>query len=189
MLDKKIVLLNAPSRSGKDFAAKYLTKNVPSCRLDKFARILKEKTHALYGFHWRPWDYYEDCKDEPNDDFFGLTPRKAYISVSEMYFKVQHGNKVFGKFLADDLEKFNESIIAVSDSGFVEEAEVLIDRYGHNNVMLIRIHRDGYTFARVNDSRSYIELPAITNYDVHNAGDETFTDEILRLVKDRFWLT
>lgn len=186
MNDKKIILLNGPAGSGKDHAAKYLQSNLPSTRLDKFARILKERTHAMYGFDWRPWEYYEDCKEIPNDDFLGLTPRQAYIAVSETYFKLQHGNRVFGKFLADDLDKFNQSIIAVSDSGFVEEAEVLIDKYGASNVMLIRIYRDGYTFARVNDSRNYIDIPRITSYDLHNAGDETFTDEVMRLVKEKF---
>lgn len=188
MNNKKIILLNGPAGSGKDHAAKYLMGNLPSCRLDKFARVLKERTHAMYGFNWRAWDYYEDCKEIPNDDFLGLTPRQAYIAVSETYFKPQHGDRVFGKFLADELDNFNERYIAISDSGFVDEAKVLIDKYGAINVMLIRIHRDGYTFARVNDSRNYIKIPEITSYDLYNAGDQTFTDEVIRLVKEKFFI-
>ena len=186
MNDKKIILLNGPAGSGKDHAAKYLQFSLPSCRLDKFARVLKERTHAMYGFDWRPWDYYENCKEIPNEDFLGLTPRQAYIAVSETYFKPQHGERVFGKFLADELDKFNERIVPISDSGFVDEARVLIDKYGCSNVILIRIYREGYTFSRVNDSRDYIYLPEIENFDVYNMGDETFTNEIMVTVKQWF---
>ena len=182
--EKKIVLLNGPKSSGKDHAAKYICSTFPNSKLDKFARILKEKTHALYGFHWRAWDYYEDCKDIPHEDFLGLTPRQAYIGVSENYFKPMYDDQIFGRLLAKELDKFDEELYAISDSGFVPEAEVLIDKYGRNNVLLIRIYREGYTFE--GDSRNYIQLPQIPQIEITNRGDHTYTDDLGKVVFD--WL-
>lgn len=185
-MEKKIVLLNGPASSGKDHAAKYIVANYKKAKMDKFARVLKERTHALYGFPWRGWDYYEDCKEIPNDDFYGLTPRQAYIGVSETYFKPMHDDYIFGRLLLRELENDSHEIVAVSDSGFVEEARVLIKQYGVNNVILIRIHREGYTFADVKDSRNYIHLPELVEFDIDNPGDESYTDRIDAILKP--WL-
>ena len=177
-MDKKIVLLNGPASSGKDHAAKYIVSNYKQAKLDKFARVLKERTHALYGFPWREWYYYEDCKDKPSDDFYGITPRQAYIGVSEKYFKPMHDDYIFGRLLEKELENDPSMLVAVSDSGFESEAKVLIQRYGVKNVILIRIHREGFTFADVNDSRGYIELPEIAQFDIDNPGDKVFTERV-----------
>lgn len=169
---KKIILFNAPPGAGKDHAAQYIVKNYAGACLDKFARVLKERTHALYGFPERSWSYYENCKDEPHNDFMGITPRQAYINVSEKYFKPMHGEKVFGEILARELDKYEWNLLVISDSGFKPEAEVLIDKYGSNNITLVRIHREGHTFD--GDSRSYIELPVET-IDMWNLGNIDFT--------------
>ena len=169
---KKIILFNGPPSSGKDHSAKYAANNFPGVRVDKFARILKERTHALYGYPKRAWDYYESVKDEPSQDFFGLTPREAYIGVSEKYFKPMHDEKIFGNLLLRSLKygDFPEwNVLAISDSGFVPEAEVLIEEYGAENVFLIRVHREGYNFS--GDSRSYIDLGSnIHTIDIFNDG-------------------
>lgn len=183
-MKKKIILLNAPPGAGKDHAAKLLVNSLKSCKLDKFARVLKERTHALYGFPQRSWDYYEDCKEIPTKDFLGLTPRQAYIKVSEQYFKPIHGDRVFGELLLQELNKVSEEIIAVSDSGFLSEAEVLIDEYGEDNILLVQIHRDGCDFS--NDSRDYIILEDCQSAWVINEGDSSFEEKVLKVVLD--WL-
>lgn len=178
---KKIILLNGAPCSGKDFGADFIVNNFKGARKDKFARVLKERTHALYGFPSRGHDYYEDIKDEPSKDFYGLTPRQAYINVSEMYFKPVHGNSIFGDILADELDKYPWEIVVISDSGFVEEAQVLINKYGKENVILIQIERDGSNFN--NDSRSYINLgPEICTTLVFNDGTSSYTDILLSIV-------
>lgn len=176
---KKIFLFNGPPSSGKDHAAKWMASNYKGCKLDKFARILKERTHALYGFPERSMDYYEHCKDEPNEDFFGITPRQAYINVSETYFKIHHGNRIFGEILAKELDSYDWDIVAISDSGFEAEAQVLIEKYGAENIILVRIHREGYGFS--DDSRSYINLN-VCNIDIQNLGDETYIKVVEDLV-------
>lgn len=182
-MTKKIILLNGPPSSGKDTAAKFLVNNIKDCKLDKFARVLKERTHALYGFPQRDFMYYELIKDVPSSDFYGLTPRQAYIKVSENYFKPTHGNRVFGSILCQELDKVSEEIIAISDSGFAEEAEVVIEKYGPGNVLLIKIHREGCTFKE--DSRNYIELNVKYNW-VINKGNDFFKSEVLSIVLN--WL-
>lgn len=178
---KKLLLFNGPPKSGKDFGAEYVVSKFKDSILHKFAKILKEKTHALYGFHWRGHAYYEDCKNDPHPDFLGLSPRQAYINVSETYFKPVHGDKVFGELLVKDLETLDWQLAVISDSGFKGEAEVLIEQYGADNITLIRVHREGCDFS--NDSRSYIELPHVDTFDVDNLGDDTYTDKIQAIVE------
>lgn len=151
----KILLLNGPPGCGKDFAAELIRSHIPSTTLHKFARVLKERTHALYGVGDRPHDHYEQCKDEPHADFLGLTPREAYIGVSERYFKPVHGEQVFGKLLAPELARpqVGYGLRVISDSGFLPEAEYLREHFGAHAVKLVSIQRDGTNFD--NDSRSY----------------------------------
>ena len=184
MNTKKIILLNAPPGAGKDYAATHLVNNLKNCKLDKFARVLKERTHALYGFADRDFTYYEETKEIPTKDFLGLTPRQAYIKVSENYFKPTHGNKVFGELLSQELDKTTEEVIAISDSGFKEEAEVLIDKYGPSNIYLIKIHRDGCDFSK--DSRDYIDLENCKSKWIINIGDTSFEEDIISTVSS--WL-
>lgn len=178
---KKIVLLNAPPSSGKDFGADFIVNNFKGAKKDKFARVLKERTHALYGFPSRGHDYYEAVKNKPNKDFYDLTPRQAYINVSELYFKPVHGNSIFGNILADELDRYAWEIVVISDSGFVEEAQVLINKYGKENVILIQIERDGCDFN--NDSRNYIDLGSdICTTLVSNDGTDSYTDILKSIV-------
>jgi len=179
--DKKIILFNGPPKSGKDFGAQYVEANFEGAILNKFAKVLKERTHALYGFHWRTHDYYEDCKNDSHKDFLGLSPRQAYINVSETYFKPTHGEKVFGILLAQELDKSEWDLVAISDSGFKGEAEVLIDKYGAENITLIRVHREGCDFSK--DSRSHIVLPVKT-FDIRNHGDDSYIFALHKIVHD-----
>jgi hypothetical protein len=180
---KKVILLNSPPRSGKDYAANFIVSKYPQVKTYKFARILKERTHALYGFSWKPHDFYEAVKDKPNPDFLGLTPRQAYIKVSETYFKVHHGDSIFGLLLAKELDKYEWDIALISDSGFINEAEVLIKKYGRENIILIRITREGYDFS--GDSRTYIYLDQdVCNVDIFNDGTNNYLQLIDNIVKD-----
>ena len=186
----KIILLNGPPRSGKDFAGDLLRDETEDGAIVKFAQILKERTHAFYDLcnplTGKPYahDRYEDCKDEPNDDFEGLTPREAYIAISEQYVKPVHGEKQFGIWLADEMRCYDDahfSPLIVTDSGFRPEAEVLVEEFGAENIVLARIHREGCTFE--GDARSYIDLAdlGVRCVDVPNPGTP---DEFLKLLQD-----
>lgn len=174
-----VIFLNGPPRCGKDTLAGHIVRAMPGFRLCKFAKVLKERTHALYGKPDLPHDAFEEVKDIPNEIFLGLSPREAYINVSERLMKPLHGNDVWGKILLNGmLEQYSPALgYVISDSGFEEEALPIIDRFGAENCLLIRIAapKRGCTF--MGDSRSYIELPVRTLNFYNNETVEEFLRE------------
>lgn len=172
-----VIFLNGPPYCGKDTLAGHIVQRLSGFKIVKFAAVLKERTHALYGRPDLPHDHFELCKDEPNALFLGLTPRDAYIAVSEKLMKPIHGKAVFGKLLVNTMlaEPVMPRAFVISDSGFAHEAFPVIERFGFENCILARIHAEkrGCTFEK--DSRSYITLP-IKTIDVENNGEQdTFT--------------
>jgi len=163
-----VVLLNGPPRSGKDTAANGLLVARPGSALMRFSAPLKVATHGLFGLPIDP-DRYEDSKDTPSADFMGLTPRGAYIAVSEQAVKRTFGRAFFGRVMVERLRRLTGAEMAVMpDCGFAVETTPVIQAVGSANVILIRVHRPGYTFAH--DSRSYINLDGVHTVDVHNTG-------------------
>lgn len=191
-MSPRIILVNGPPRAGKDTAQEAVADSI-RC---KFAQIVKEGTHAAFGLNPQvyPMDYFEDVKDQPQEVFFGRTPREAYISYSEDFMKPFTGDKqVFGKLLAKRIEDiFNVWLdndltnlpFIVTDSGFREEAEAIVEAFGAENVKLIRVHRDGCTFE--GDSRDYISLDdlGVEEEDVVNDDLEEYKVEIKLIVED-----
>ena len=176
----KIILLNGPPRAGKDYAGAALLEHLPAgTPILKFAQELKERTHALYRLvdafgNLCPHDHFEDRKDTPLVEFEGLTPRAAYIAVSERLIKPLHGERIFGEWLARRIDQLEVGTVVITDSGFVPEAEVLVEKFGAENCLLARIHREGYTFA--GDSRSYLDLSHLNVQctDINNDGTDSF---------------
>lgn len=180
-MTKRIVLLNGPPRCGKDTAGQILREEFGAVP-QKFAHALKVGTHALFaamlgdladdagGDPCHDDAYYEDRKEEPMPEFLGLTPRQAYIAVSEVLMKPTFDRQVFGRILADRIAHSGTAhpIHVVTDSGFEPEGMVLVDRFGAHNCTLVRLHRPGCDFS--GDSRSYIDLPGVRTLDVQNDG-------------------
>lgn len=166
-----LILLNGPPRCGKDTSAKILRSLIPGAWDFKLSRRLKEMTHGLYGiganiqgrWHWpAPHDWFEKRKDEPLPEFRGLTPRQAYIHVSEKYVKPVHGEGALGTWLAEEIARNPPAVATVSDSGFRAEAERLVAAFP-GEVGLIRIvptMADGRYLDDpwAGDSRGYIQL-------------------------------
>tara|TARA_R110002167_G_scaffold143958_2_gene333704 strand:- start:50251 stop:50826 length:576 start_codon:yes stop_codon:yes gene_type:complete len=176
----KIILLNGPPRAGKDYAGAALLEMLPAgTPILKFAQELKERTHALYRLvdafgNLCPHDHFEDRKDDQLEEFEGITPRQAYIAVSEELIKPLHGQRIFGEWLARRIDQLEVGTVVITDSGFVPEAEVLVEKFGAENCLLARIHRKGYTFA--GDSRSYLDLShlSVQCQDINNDGGAGF---------------
>lgn len=166
---RPVIFLNGPPRCGKDTLAQHIAETIPGFKVVKFAKILKERTHALYGKHRYVHDAFEDTKDMPHADFLGLTPREAYIAVSENLMKPIHGKAVWGKMLLNEMkaEPNTTKAFIVSDSGFSHEAFPIIDHFGDRNCRLIRIRAEARGCSFEKDSRSYIQLP-ITSFDLNN---------------------
>ncbi len=164
----KLILLNGPPRSGKDTLGHEVVRLLNcagrSAGVYKFANALKLMTHRTFGV-FNHADWFEKVKDEPNESFFGKTPRQVYIAMSETFLKPLYGKAIFGKLLADQLRGDSPEVVVVTDSGFVEEAICLIDELQPEDVILVHMVRDGFDFS--NDSRSYVHLPGTPAYRVN----------------------
>lgn len=172
-MTKTIVLFNGPPGSGKDYIAKSSLDLVSdrASMVEKFAKSVKQGVHGMFGITYDNGcvvrhDHFEDRKNTPLAEFMGMTPREAYIWYSEVVMKPKFGDDIFGKLTADRIEKSDYSTFMVSDSGFAEEALVLVNRFGADNVKLVRMHREGHDFT--GDSRSYINLPMCQVIDFRN---------------------
>ena len=188
----KIILVNGPPYSGKDTAWEAYPKGIRT----KFARSVKEGTHAAFGLDTDDYDmdFFEHTKDIPNKLFFGKTPREAYIAYSETFMKPFTGDKgVFGKLTSrwiDDIvmewskNNLPELPFIITDSGFREEAEVIVEHFGPENVKLIRAHRKDCNFD--NDSRSYINLDdlGVDSEDVINDNIDDYKNEIKLIIEE-----
>lgn len=155
----KVIILNAPPRSGKDTIAKLFEENhnfpIVSFKRPMFniaSCILGETAYQVFI------EVYDtDLKDSKKFDFLGgMTCREFMIWISEEIVKPKFGNKHFGWLMSEALEEMSEdcNTFICSDGGFPDEVEALID-FGHE-VHLVRMHRDGFNFD--NDSRDYIHL-------------------------------
>lgn len=178
------MFFNGPPRSGKDTAANALASTIPRSRVMKFAGVLKRSVHLDYGLPPElPDDAFESCKDTPHPAFFYKTPRQAYIQKSEERQKPFLGKDIYGKTLLRRMWRAYQQRVRtflISDSGFADEAEPILDVVGRQNAMLIRIFAKerGCTFQ--NDSRSYIYIPTIAMFDIENNSTVSkFYDEVL----------
>lgn len=182
--DKKIIIFNAPPGAGKDTAVKSLSWLYEDykimCVHNKMSEQLKAGVHALFGLYFSPI-YYDDPKhahekDEKIVALFGMSPREAYISLSEDYLKPKFGPDVFGQMALNKIKKQKADVHAFSDGGFVPEWVPLVDHVGARNVLVVEIHstRDGVRLGFGSDSRAYIgsELqslyPDITYRKIYN---------------------
>lgn len=103
-------------------------------------------THRDYGYY--RGEYY-----------WKLSIREAMIYISEVIMKPRMGLDYFGVARAKAIQ--DGEIAVDSSTGFVDELPPLIERLGQENILLIRVHREGATFE--GDSRNYIPDGVITN--------------------------
>lgn len=196
----KAVFFNAPPRAGKDTACqavenhflwKVARRGVFVPYPAKFAEVLKQGAHALFGFPKLPADAFESVKDKPAEQFFSMSPRQVYIALSEAFMKPVFGNDIFGRIFARRIiEQINQdfakapdsatALILCSDSGFKEEIGPILDRIGRDNALIVQITREGCSFK--NDSRSFIEIEGVTMVQIHNTDLEKFRADVVSAV-------
>lgn len=165
---KKFLLINGPPRSGKDTLADLLQERRGFTSL-KFATPLRTAVPAMFGIPQHIYDILiEQHKESPTELLQGMSPREAQIWLSEEVMKPRFGQFIFGQILAGTANHSVNNKFVVSDSGFLTEAQVLVDTFGHENVKLIRLHRKGTSFA--GDSRSYVAVDGVESIDIFNNG-------------------
>jgi len=147
---KYAVVLNAPAGSGKDTVAEHFSEH----HHKEFKASLFDIAKSVAQISDKRWNelYSRELKEQPTDELFGRSPREHMIHTSEKLIKPVYGNDYFGKALCRSLE---DGINIISDGGFKDEIQFLIDELGSENVLIIQIYRDGCSFD--NDSRNYVD--------------------------------
>lgn len=155
----KVLLLNGPARSGKDSLARFLVRGFSGTVRIGFADHLKRLAHVLCfgppGYDMDP-NAFDAVKEVPKLEFAGMSPRQFYIHVSERVCKPLFGEGYFGDRFVDAARASGAPLVVVPDSGFREEAERVVEAFGKDDVLLVRLRREGCSFA--GDSRDYITL-------------------------------
>ena len=185
----KVILFNGPPSSGKDTACKiagrWLGMNRYRYLHYRFAQPLKDGVHAIFGMPDIATEHFAQTKEIPNPFMMGMTPRQAYIWMSEEVMKPKFGQSFFADIAANHIENFfktqNADCVIVSDCGFQIEVDRLCERLGAHNVIVVQLHRNNCDYAK--DSRGYVNSQG-TTYMVANGDMETFRIEIERLVND-----
>lgn len=156
-----IIVLNAPAGAGKDTIQQAIAELHEVSQLS-FKKPMFAMANAILGDlgFAEFMDAYNnrERKEKPLDLLHGSSPRQFMIWLSESVIKPHFGDKHFGNLLYDDYimhENDGYYVGVVSDGGFESETVALIET--GVPVRLVRLHRDGYTFA--GDSRDYVRLP------------------------------
>lgn len=183
-------LINGPPRSGKDsvgtIAQEYLSREErywPVATQAKFATAVKNATHAaMCGFRDVYWDSaimdgerYNSSKDDADEWFFGVTPRQAYIQMSEGFAKPLWGSGIFGHLMAREVwqawDKGYDHIL-ITDCGFQAEVETLLAELAQRQIKavprLVTVKRPGTSYE--GDSRSEVTFPNIGHLIIENDG-------------------
>jgi len=173
-LRKRVVILNGPPDSGKDTLAEYCSQQRHSRYEDHACvRRFKEQLYVVTAMMYCV-DYQwlvevandRDQKEKPQPEL-RCSPREALIYTSEQVVKPGFGDEWFGKKAAASLDKGH--IHYFSDGGFEAEMNPLLAEVGQANFLLVRLCREGRTFA--GDSRRYIDADLADNfYELNNTG-------------------
>jgi hypothetical protein len=190
-MNKKIVFFNGPPRVGKDTLVNGLLSRFPTARNIKFSTPLKSALPIFFGLTKDQISTLEQVKDVPRADFLGNSWREVQISLSEDWAKPTFGKTVFGDITCNIIKADQyANIFLISDSGFQEEAGALVEQFGKENCLLIRLKREGTNFNR--DSRSYWEnifdIKEITLYNDKSieAGINKTQEIIIRWIERKF---
>lgn len=114
-----------------------------------------------------------------------LSIRHAMIYISEIIMKPRMGTDFFGWARLQTVCSEPYGLFVDSSCGFAEELPPIINKMGQENILLLRIHRDGCTFD--GDSRNYIKDGVITNtVDICNNGTLQEYFEKVKIEVDKF---
>ena len=199
---KKIFLFNGPPGSGKDTASVMFKNLIGDVYHYKMAYPLKESCHKMLGLIGS-LEELEPIKEKPlyfhpSADFIANNKnlkkplqlylnagaetvtdlRQFYIHLSENVMKPMFGDDIFGQLAVRYVSQNENKYVTISDCGFAAEVQPLIEYYGESSFTLVKIYREGKTFA--NDSRNYIDLPNVHTFEIQNNGTMEELEDKLR---------
>ena len=158
-----VVILNGPPYCGKNYLADGV-KHKLSERFYVIERQFKDGLFALVKEKYNQEIYEEfvnnqdnhEWKAAPQDYLNGRTPREELIHISEVETKPIHGKNYFARKLIDSFseEDLSKDICLISDGGFKEEIQKLLDAKEIQHVLLVHVHSKNCSFK--GDSRDYV---------------------------------
>ena len=161
----KYIIINGPSRSGKDTIAKLLQQQWPiPVSIRKFAEPLRVHLQQMVGLPWTDEDF-DNLKDvETSVAQYWITPRQIMIDYWG-FLAYRFGEQILGTLLGQalSLEPYREDKfpVIITDCGRAREAEAFIHYLVLNHMAsrddftVIALHREGTTFT--GDSRERID--------------------------------
>ena len=190
----RIIAFNGPPRSGKDTAANLMADYIRS-RSDRIVhrRALSMPLRLMaFGALQREYSMseFETIKDEVIPAL-GVTFRRFMIDISERLMKPVYRSDIFPLLMLSSIpadDRPRDPIVIVSDMGFQIESSSLSLHAGAENVAVVHVKREGYTFA--NDSRSYVSHIQSRLFEIDNNGDlETLNQSVTTLAEtlNGFW--
>ncbi len=187
LLEGKIILLNSPPNSGKDYAAQLIREKYRSKHME-FKAPMHKIAMALTGLDNEAYyAIYNDreLKEKVHPKFLGFSPRDLMIWISEDVCKPQFGQDFFGKPAATGVDIKNGTVF--SDSGFPIEVFPLAEKHGSENIIVVRFNRFGSNFGK--DSRDYLQPEdcpkGVRFIDLKNDGDiADFVSDIVRFANE-----
>ena len=163
-----LVLISGPPRSGKNRTGEYLGELLGAEHSDHFALsdALKRMAHAHYGLGAETGVFhFEDRKDEPCNEFGGLTPRDAYIQYSENVLKPAFGRSHLGDIALRRVVSNRDEgrTTMLSGVGFLDEVLAIVTAVGSEKTLHLKLSRPDSSHSAVTDSREALDL---TSYGV-----------------------
>lgn len=140
----KVILLSGLSGSGKDTIARLLMEKTGMDWLS-FADPLHLTVSSLFNYDLTDWrELYDDHKNEPQAKLLGKTPRQVLNMIAESWVKPSLGNNFFAKSVIDHANEdpWASNIMVVSDLGFKEELDKMVEEYGKENILVATIVRE-----------------------------------------------
>lgn len=178
----RVVFLNGPPKVGKDYLGQALIDEFDYHKL-KMTRPMDLSLQALLGVSDKEYSVYrEELKDDPQEEFCGLSFRQVLIDFSEEFCKPRFGDRFFGRRGADFICSESKYRYVITDSGFPAEAKEIVDRVGDTDCLLVRLYADGCDFA--SDSRGYLFDIGCKEISFFNSKTEESSQEFLDLFRE-----
>ena len=189
-----VLILNGAPMTGKDEIANFLASESYLVEHLSFKDKLFEVAACLANMDY--FDLKQLNERETKDVYceaLGMSPRAWLIYVSEVVVKPHLGKDFFGKALAKTISKETKDgklkwFSVVSDGGFIEEIEAVAKEVGGSNIIVARLHREGYTFttdSRKHLSKEQLELLGVKSFDYYNTAFSV--DDMVRDFKDKLF--
>lgn len=156
-----IIVFNGPPGSGKDEAALYFKQRGFKHLSFKYALFRETIKEFNVSYNWFMNDYHNRAVKEKNEKSLrGMSRREALIYTSEKVIKPRYGKDFFGTQVAKEIEEGTD--YCVSDGGFVEELQPIINKIGTEKIILVQLTREGCDYST--DSRRYFDGNLIKEY-------------------------